>query len=80
MEIDTAAFLTQQAHAAQMIMSVHELSSGAARDVSGALRISRGGGVKLEETTTLDIPEKEMLYLIQRDGSVRVFGRGEGNP
>lgn len=68
-EVETAAFLTQQAHVAHSVMSVRELSSGAAKDVSGVLRI----------TTQDDLGEAEVLYLVQRDGSVKVFGRGEGS-
>lgn len=79
MEVDTATFLTQQAHTAHLIMSVHELSSGAAKDISGALRITRGGDESIDNESRQDIPERELLYLIQRDGTVKVFGRGEGN-
>ena len=79
MEVDTATFLTQQAHSANLVMSVHELSSGAAKDVSGTLRITRGGEAEYGGANEVDIPSKEMLYLIQRDGTVKVFGRGEGN-
>ena len=69
MEVESAAFLTQQGHVAHAVMSVRELSSGAAKDVSGVLRI----------TTQDDAGEAEMLYLVQRDGNVKVFGRGEGD-
>lgn len=69
MEVETAAFLTQQGHLAHSLMSVRELSSGAAKDVSGVLRI----------TTRNELGETEVLYLVQRDGSVKVFGRGEGS-
>lgn len=79
LEIDTAAFMTQQAHGAQLVMSVHELSSGAAKDVSGTLRITRGGDSEMDSEIGLDVPEMELLYLIQRDGTVKVFGRGEGS-
>lgn len=56
-------------------MQLRTLETGAARDVSGVLRISRGGGWTVGTEDNLD--EKELLYYIQRDGGVRVFGRGE---
>lgn len=52
-------------------MSVRELDTGAARDISGVLRIGRGGGEGAE-----DIDEKEVLYFVGGDGGVRVFERG----
>jgi elongator complex protein 6 len=52
-------------------MQLRTLETGAARDVSGVLRISRGG----DADDSLD--ERELLYYIQRDGGVTVFGRGE---
>jgi len=77
MDIETAAFATQQAHAARCIMSARELASGAAKDVSGVLSITLGGEYDVEEKSNVDLREMEMLYLVQRDGAVKVFGRGE---
>lgn len=77
MDIETAAFATQQAHAAQCIMSTRELASGAAKDVSGVLSITLGGEYDDDDRPEADLRETEMLYLVQRDGAVRVFGRGE---
>jgi elongator complex protein 6 len=57
------------------VMQLRTLETGAARDVSGVLRISRGGGWTDEAGDSLD--ERELLYYIQRDGGLRVFGRGE---
>ena len=63
------------AHRARSVMQLRTLETGAARDVSGVLRISRGGGWTAEAGDSLD--ERELLYYIQRDGGLRVFGRGE---
>jgi len=52
-------------------MGVRELDTGVARDVSGVLRIGRGGGEGTE-----DVEEKEVLYFVGSDGGVRVFERG----
>lgn len=84
MEVETAAFVVQQAHASRVVMGVRELETGAARDVSGVLRVTRGGrgyegsfasfgGGGGEEK---GVREAEFLYLVQRDGNVKVFSRG----
>lgn len=58
-------------------MSTRLLSTGAASDVSGVLRVSRGGAVDdLEQAS--EVEEKEVLYLVGGDGNVKVFGRGAG--
>lgn len=59
------------AHQARLLMGVRELDTGVARDVSGVLRIGRGGGEGAE-----DVEEKEVLYFVGGDGGVRVFERG----
>lgn len=63
-------------------MGVRALETGAARDVSGVLRITRGGGWGWEEDGEGDGEgmgmgrEVELLYLVGRDGNVKVFERG----
>lgn len=60
-------------------MGVRALETGAARDVSGVLRITRGGGWEEEEEEgegTEMGREVELLYLVGRDGNVKVFERG----
>ncbi|KAJ5768302.1 hypothetical protein N7533_000885 [Penicillium manginii] len=74
-ESEHAAFAIGLAHRAQSVMQLRTLETGAARDVSGVLRISRGGGWSTGAEENLE--EKELLFYIQRDGGVRVFGRGE---
>ncbi|KAF7718771.1 Elongator complex protein 6 [Penicillium ucsense] len=74
-ETEHAALALGLAHRARTVMQLRMLETGAARDVSGVLRISRGGGWNGEAKHSLD--EKELLYYIQRDGGLRVFGRGE---
>ncbi|KAK3674293.1 hypothetical protein LTR78_005762 [Recurvomyces mirabilis] len=78
-EAETAAFLVQQAHAAQYVLGVRELETGAAKDVSGVLRVTRGGAAYSwddEEDDVEEVKELEALYLIQRDGNAKVFERG----
>ncbi|KAF2170360.1 hypothetical protein M409DRAFT_19180 [Zasmidium cellare ATCC 36951] len=74
LETSAAEFLIVAAHSARVVMGVRELETGAARDVSGALRVTRGGGW---EGDGEEVEEREMLYFVGRDGGVRVFGRGE---
>lgn len=62
-------------------MGVRALETGAARDVSGVLRITRGGGWGggaggWEEDGEGEGREVELLYLVGRDGNVKVFERG----
>jgi elongator complex protein 6 len=74
-ETEHAAFAIGLAHRARSVMQLRTLETGAAKDVSGVLRISRGGGWSAGDEESLE--EKEVLYFIQRDGGVSVFGRGE---
>lgn len=73
-EAEHAAFVVGLAHRARSVMQLRTLETGAARDVSGVLRISLGGGWSVAEDS---LEERELLYYIQRDGGVKVFGRGE---
>ena len=66
------AFVMSLAHQARSIMSVRGLDTGAAKDVSGVLRINRGGGWADDG----DAEEWECLYYVSSDGGVTVFERG----
>lgn len=82
LEKNHAAFVVGLAHRATMVLQLRTLDTGAAKDVSGVLRMSRGGGFDDRADNTDDtegghVVEKEVLYFVRRDGGVRVFGRGE---
>ncbi|EED13835.1 conserved hypothetical protein [Talaromyces stipitatus ATCC 10500] len=79
LEKNHSAFVVGLAHRASMVLQLRTLDTGAAKDVSGVLRMSRGGGYETQraEEDEDDVTEKEVLYFVQRDGGVRVFGRGE---
>lgn len=74
------------AHLARIVLSVRELDTGGARDVSGVLRVSRGGawggfggnGGEGEEEGEGEFEERECLFFVGGDGGVRVFERGVG--
>ena len=59
------------AHQARLLVGVRELDTGAARDVSGVVRVNRGGGEDAQE-----VEEREFLYFVGGDGGVKVFERG----
>ena len=65
-ESEAAAFSVQQAHCARSVLGVRELGTGAAKDVSGVLRITQGG------KSDGDVKEWEGLYLVGRDGGVKI--------
>lgn len=75
MEINHAAFLVGLAHQARVVISLSGLETGAAKDISGVLRIGRGGAEEEQEGFDA-VEEKELLYFVGGDGGVRVFERG----
>lgn len=71
LEINHATFVTRLAHSASYTMSLRLLETGFAADVSGVLRITKGS-----EEESVDFEEKELLYYVGGDSSVKVFERG----
>lgn len=71
LEKEHAAFVLSLAHEAEAILSLRLLDTGTAKDVSGVVRITPGGGA-LERA----IEEHEYLYHVGGDGGVKVFERG----
>ena len=66
------SFVMSLAHQARSIISVRGLDTGVAKDVSGVVRISKGG----ELADQGDAEVKECLYYVSSDGGVNVFERG----
>ncbi|KAG9581038.1 hypothetical protein KCU77_g9103, partial [Aureobasidium melanogenum] len=81
LEAAHAAFVVQQAHISKWVLSLRPLDTGKARDVSGVIRVSRGGAWDDDEEDTKEQERKELeaLYFVQNDGGVRVFERGEAS-
>jgi len=76
LEMEHLAFVTIMAHQSHTTMQLRSLDTGAAKDVSGVLRISRGG--LYESTEDIDSgSEYEWLYQVKGDGGVRLWSRGE---
>jgi elongator complex protein 6 len=77
LEAECATFVASQAHNARLVMSARELTTGAAKDISGVLRITRGGDTYETQTQMItELREAELQYLVQKDGIVKVFSRG----
>ncbi|KAK7743811.1 hypothetical protein SLS53_003830 [Cytospora paraplurivora] len=72
LEKEHAAFALSLAHGAEAVLSLRLLDTGTAKDVSGVVRITRGGGA-LDRA----VEEHEYLYNVGGDGGVKVFERGQ---
>ncbi|KAL5604378.1 hypothetical protein BROUX41_002350 [Berkeleyomyces rouxiae] len=78
MERMHAGFALDLAHQADTVVSLRMLDTGVAKDVSGVMRITRGGGGGGgHDAGGLGVDEHEYLYYIAADGGVRVFKRGQ---
>lgn len=78
---ESAAFIVQQVHAARMVLSVRGLATGAAKDVSGVLRLTPGGDVYGDEDRNKGsdvVKGLEALYFVEGNGNAQVFERSAG--
>ncbi|KAI0886103.1 uncharacterized protein GGS22DRAFT_159895 [Annulohypoxylon maeteangense] len=73
LEKEHAALAISLAHDAYYVISLRMLNTGTARDVSGVVRVTSGGG---NNDIGRAVEEQELLYFITNDGGVRVFVRG----
>ena len=71
-----AAFLMGMVHQADLVMSVRELGTGVAKDVSGVMRVTKGTGVWVEEMKSNERQEREFLFFVGGDGRAKIFERG----
>lgn len=89
LERDQAHFLTSMAHQSKWVFQLRALDTGSAKDVSGVIRVSRGGNFEADEEDEIkdtgnarvggmgDLPDVEWLYQLKGDGTVKIWGRGE---
>lgn len=83
LERNHAHFLTSAAHQSRWVLQLRGLDTGNAKDVTGVIRVSRGGDMGIEGYDGDDgkvqaaLPDAEWLYQLRGDGSVRVWGRGD---
>lgn len=76
LEASLASFAIGVAHQARVVLSCRRLGTGRARDVSGVVRVSRGGSYGDEDEDGIEMEEGEWLYHVRGDGSVKVWSRG----
>ncbi|KAK6441754.1 hypothetical protein LTR95_002008 [Oleoguttula sp. CCFEE 5521] len=79
LETAHAGFTMHQVHLARLVLGCRELDTGAARDVSGVLRITKGGGWDDDDhgenrgqQSAGKLKEGQWRYLVGRDGSVKI--------
>ncbi|KAJ9625389.1 hypothetical protein H2204_010362 [Knufia peltigerae] len=73
-----AHFMTTQAHQSRWVWQLRGLDTGSAKDVTGVMRVSRGGSMDFdEEDAAGSLTDIERLYQLKGDGSVRIWSRGE---
>ncbi|KIW03193.1 uncharacterized protein PV09_05419 [Verruconis gallopava] len=78
LETDSQAFLVGMAHSADLVISARGLDTGAAGDVGGVLRVTKGGAYEDENEGFKEWKEQELLYLVKTDGSAKVWERSAG--
>lgn len=77
-EVEGSTLVRSLAHQAGWVFACRPLGTGAARDVSGIIRVSRGGGDSSDdEEGGGSLEDGEWLYQLKGHGSVRVWSRGE---
>lgn len=83
LETEHAALVLGQAHAADLVLALRTLDTGAARDVSGVVRVTPGHHYNLHGGRNgrdggggRDEGGREFLYHVAGDGGVKVFERG----
>ncbi|PKS12065.1 hypothetical protein jhhlp_001361 [Lomentospora prolificans] len=76
-----ASLALSTAHEARLVLSLRRLDTGVATDVSGVLRITRGGayeeGIEKEDEEGEEVEAHEYLYFVAQDGGVKIFERGQ---
>ena len=72
-----AALVSSLAHQCGWVLQLRGLDTGSARDITGVLRVSKGGEHEARKDQEALLDETEWLYQVKGDGSVRVWSRGE---
>jgi len=85
LDTEMSAFIVGVAHQARVVLGVRKLGTGWAGDVSGVVRVTRGGGsdenyggLGESEEIMEAVEEGEWLYHVAGDGGVKVWARGAG--
>ncbi|CAI4218295.1 unnamed protein product [Parascedosporium putredinis] len=77
-----ASLVLSTAHEARAVISLRTLDTGTAKDVSGVLRIGRGGAYEDgatagDEDEAYEVEAHEYLYFVAQDGGLKIFERGQ---
>jgi elongator complex protein 6 len=76
LETQQRQFLLSLAHQADRVLATRGLDSGSARDVSGVLRVTRGGRAENGDETAERPADVEWLYQVDMNRTARVWERG----
>lgn len=82
LERSHASLVLSIAHEARAVISLRTLDTGTAKDVSGVLRIGRGGAYEDGATAgdadeAYEVEAHEYLYFVAQDGGLKIFERGQ---
>lgn len=76
LELEHSIYVRSLAHQASFVFQLRPLETGHSREVSGTIRISRGGSYERVDDGAEESDEGEWLYHVRSDGSVNVWRRG----
>ena len=77
LEKHNGSLVVSLAHSADLMFQLRNLNTGAAKDVTGILRVSHSGNYETLPRLAASTPDCEWLYHWKGDGSVRLWTRGE---
>ena len=75
LELEHTTLARGLAHQTRWLFQVRPLETGQSKEVSGSVRVSKGGAWESTEGTR-DLEEGEWLFHFRNDGGVKVWGRG----
>jgi elongator complex protein 6 len=77
LEREHAKFVMSTAYQSLWVYQLRALNTGSARDVTGVLRVSRGGADQEVAGPQSRLEDAEWLYQVKGDGSIRMWSRGD---
>jgi elongator complex protein 6 len=76
-EREHAKFVMSTAYQSLWVYQLRALDTGSARDVTGVLRVSRGGADQEVAGPRSRLEDAEWLYQVKGNGSIRMWSRGD---
>ena len=77
LEFEHSTFARTLAHSSNWMFQLRPLETGQSKEVSGSMRVSKGGAWEEKDDQERKLDGGEWLYHFRGDGVVRVWGRGE---